>query len=36
MDRHSKCTLGVQAPRVQIIKHRWRKITQIKNCLIYY
>jgi len=25
MDRYSKCTLGVQAPRVQIIRHRWKK-----------
>jgi len=25
MDRHSKWTLGVQAPRVQIIRHRWKK-----------
>ena len=25
MDRHSKCTLGVEAPRVQIIRHHLRK-----------
>ena len=24
MDRHSKCTLGAQSPRVQIIRHRWK------------
>ncbi len=28
MDRHSKCTLGVQSPRVQIIRHRWKKNDQ--------
>ena len=25
MDRHSKRTLGVQAPRVQIASNRWRR-----------